>query len=217
MSHAVCYLGDMKTLIRSKSQAAVELGWSHAGVTHRVTAWPEVAFERRCGDAWVVDHPTDGAFAAAAIDLKPAAWRRYLDFMPAAERAFVAQFRLSRMEALQVISRCPELLPVLAATPALTVFVSAHVALRGAERPGWDEINAVFQRAGVFGLLEWLGLPARRETLAALANLADPEVPRRFLAPLRTVLWDITTANAFEHAAVVTDIDLARHCHRLAA
>jgi hypothetical protein len=208
----------MKTIPRSKVQTApVEITWSHAGVTRRVTAWPEVAFERRWGEEWVADHPSDGAFAAAATDLRPATWRRFLDFVPAAERAFLAQFRISRLEALQVISRCPDLLDVLIETPALTVFVSAHVALRGALRPGWDEINAVYHRAGVFGLLEWLGLPARRETLAALANLADPEIPRRFLAPLRTVLWDVTTANAFEQAAVVTDIDLARHCHRLAA
>lgn len=207
----------MKTSLRKHAHASIELAWSHAGVTYRVTAWPEAGVEKRDGDRWVPATLDDGALAAAAADIRPAMWRRYLEFLPAAERAFVSQFRISRMEALQVIARCPELLPVLAETPALTVFVSAHVALRGSQRPGWDEINAVFQRAGVFGVLEWLGLPARRETLAALANFSDPEIPRRFLAPLRTVLWDAPTVAALERAPVVTDVDLARHCHVLAA
>lgn len=208
----------MKSTTRRKQAAApIELTWSHAGILRRVTAWPEAAFERHCGDTWVPDHPDDGALAAAAVDLKDPAWRRYLDYLPLPERMFVAQFRYGRLEALQVIARCPELLPVLAETPALTVFVSAHVALRGAARPGWDEISAVFHRAGIFGLLEWLGLPATRHTLAALRNLADPEVPRRFLAPLRTVLWDGPVLATFERAEVVTDLDLARHCHRMAA
>jgi hypothetical protein len=207
----------MKSRSRSRIESPVELVWSHAGVTRRATAWPEVAFERRSGDAWLPDFPDEGSFAAAATDVRPATWRRYLDFLPPAERAFVAQFRYGRLEALQVIARCPELLPVLIETPALTVFVSAHVALRGTERPGWDEINAVFQRAGTFGLLEWLGLPASRSMLAALRNFADPEIPRRFLSPLRSVLWDEPTVATLERAPVVTDLDLARHCHVLAA
>lgn len=210
----------MKSVLRPKKaapSAPVEISWSHAGVTRRVTAWPEVAFERRCGEAWIPDHPDEGSFAAAAADVREITWRRYLEYLPAAERAFVAQFRIGRLEALQVVARCPDLLSVLADLPALTVFVSAHVALRGSERPGWDEINAVFQRAGVFGVLEWLGLPATRQTLMALANFADPEIPRRFLSPLRTILWDGPTIAALERAPVVTDVDLARHCHVLAA
>lgn len=208
----------MKSKSRPKIVAApVDISWSHAGIFRRVTAWPEVAFERRCGDEWIPDQPTDGAFAAAAADVREPTWRRYLDFLPARERAFIAQFRFSRLEALQVIARCPALLDLLEETPALTVFVSAHVALRGSERPGWDEIRALFERAGVFGLLEWLGLPAGRSTLAALRNFADPEIPRRFLAPLRTVFWEESILISLERAPVVTDLDLARHCHRLAA
>jgi hypothetical protein len=205
--------------MKSKASLAapVEISWSHAGVFRRVTAWPEVAFERRCGEDWIPDQPSDGAFAAAAADVRDLTWRRYLDFLPARERAFIAQFRFSRLEALQVIARCPQLLDVLEETPALTIFVSAHVSLRGTERPGWDEIRAVFERAGVYGLLEWLGLPANRHTLTALRNFADAEIPRRFLAPLRTVLWDEATLISLERAPVITDIDVARHCHRLAA
>lgn len=207
----------MKTQRRSKAQPAVQLDWSCAGISHRVTAWPEVAFERQCGDTWVAESPDDAAFAAGAADLRDTAWRRYLEFMPAEERTFVAQFRFSRLEALQAIARCPALLPILREYPALTIFVSAHVTLRGSERPGWDEINAVFQRSGVFGVLEWLGLPATRQTLTALRNLADPEIPRRLLAPLRTAFWHGPTLVALEKNPVVTDIELARHCHVRAA
>lgn len=202
---------------RRAAAPTVELTWSHAGVTHRVTAWPEVRFQRGCGDEWMDEQPSEGAFAAAAADLREPNWRRYLEFVPARERRFVEFFRFSRLQVLQVISRCPELLDVLEITPALTVFVSAHVALRGAERPGWDEIRAVFERAGVFGLLEWLGLPATRSTLVALGNLADAEIPRKFLSPFRTVLWDQSALRVLERSEVVTDLDLARHCHRLAA
>jgi hypothetical protein len=206
----------MKTKLRSKL-ASPELTWSHAGVQHRVTPWPEAAFERLLGEAWVPDEPDEGTFAAAAIDVRDQAWRRYLEFVPAAEREFLAQFRFSRMEALHVLARCPELLPILSETPALTIFVSAHVSLRGSERPGWDELSAVFERSGVFGVLEWLGLPATRRALTALRNFADPEIPRRFIAPLRTLLWDGVTVRTLESTTVVTDVDLARHCHRLAA
>ena len=205
----------MKT--RLSAHASSDLTWSCAGVHRRVTAWPDVVFERLNGEEWVADHPDETAFAAAAAEVKPAAWRRYLEYLPARERAFVAQFRFGRLEALQVVARCPELLEVLEDVPALTIFVAAHVALRGSARPGWDELCAIHERSGVFGVLEWLGLPATRQTLSALKNFADAEVPRRFLAPLRTVLWDDATLTLLERAAVVTDIDLARHCHRLAA
>ena len=100
---------------------------------------------------------------------------------------------------------------------------NAHLIIESAE--WWKEKFAPLFRleewqnlgGGVFGVLEWLGLPATRQTLSALKNFADAEVPRRFLAPLRTVLWDDATLTLLERAAVVTDIDLARHCHRLAA
>lgn len=208
----------MKSLRRSKAQSpAVQLSWSSAGVSYRVTAWPDVACERLNGDTWVAHQPDDAAFAAAAADLRDPAWRRYLEFLPAEERTFIAQFRFSRLEALQVIARCPALLSLLCDYPALTIFLSAHVTLRGNERPGWDEINALFQRAGAFGLLEWLGLPATRQTLTALRNLADPEIPRRLLERLRTAFWHGPTLVALEKTPVVTDIELARRCHVRAA
>jgi hypothetical protein len=207
----------MKTIARPSAPVLNEITWSHVGVPWRLTAWPDASIERFDGDTWVPAHPPEGAFAAAAADVRDVAWRRYLEFVPARERAFVAHFRFSRLEALQAIARCPELIEMLEETPALTVFISAHVGLRGTDRPGWDEISAVFERAGIYGLLEWLGLPATPRTLAALRNFADPEIPRRFLMPLRTVLWDAPTLESLERSTVVTDIDLARHCHRLAA
>jgi len=207
----------MKSKSRAVLSASNELHWSHAGISWRVSSWPEAMIEREAGGEWIAEQPSDGAFAAAATDLRDGSWRRYLDFVPARERAFIAQFRFSRLEALQVIARCPELLDVLEGAPALTVFLAEHVSLRGSQRPGWDEISAVFGRAGVFGVLEWLGLPASPRTLLALRNFADAEIPRRFLAPLRTVLWDGPTLVSLERSEVVTDVDLARHCHRLAA
>lgn len=207
----------MKTRSRTQLPSAAEIAWSHAGIFRRVIAWPTLAFQRRHGDTWVDETAPEGALAAAAHEIRELTWRRFLEFLPGAERAFVAQFRLGRMEALQVIAHCPELLPILQETPALTVFVSAHVALRGSERPGWDEISAVFDRSGIYGLLEWLGLPATPKTLTALRNFADPEIPRKFLAPLRTILWDGPTITTLERSNVVTDLDLARHCHALAA
>jgi hypothetical protein len=121
------------------------------------------------------------------------------------------------MEALQVIARCPALLPELAETPALTAFLAAHVSLRGTPAPGWEEINAVYERSGIFGVLEWLGLPASRQTLAILRNIEEAELPKRFLEPLRTMLWEPRTIFALQRLPAITDRQLARHCHALAA
>src|SRR5436190_23897984 len=94
------------------------------------------------------------------------------------------------MAALQVMARCPDLLPTLAEAPALTPFVAAHLSLRGRENYAWAEISVVFQREGVFGLLQWLGLPSSWQTLTILQNIADPDLPRRLLEPLRRALWE---------------------------
>src|SRR5207248_809174 len=117
-------------------------------------------------------------------------WQAYLEFVPLDVAGFLGQFSITRMEALHVIVRCPALLAQFADTPALTAFVAAHEALRGTVGSGWDEINAIYERGGIFALLEWLGLPASRQTLAILHNVADPEVPKRFLEPLRALLWE---------------------------
>jgi hypothetical protein len=118
---------------------------------------------------------------------------------------------------LQVVARCPALLESLSETPALTAFLASHRSLRGAAAPAWSEINATFERGDIFGVLEWLGLPASRQTLAILHNVADPDVPKRFLEPLRTLLWEPRTIFALQRIPAITDRLLARYCHALAA
>ena len=200
-----------------KCLVPLALTWSHSGVTYRVTAWPEVQFERRYGDDWIAVSPTEDVLASAAQSLGALEWRPYLEFVPRDVREFIARFSFARMEALQVAARCPELLPELAETPALMAFVASHVGLRGTAGPCWAEIRAVYERSGVFGVLEWLGLPASRQTLAILRNVAAPDLPKRFLSPLRTLLWEPRTIFALQRMPAITDRELARCCHALAA
>jgi hypothetical protein len=201
----------------NKCPVPLALGWSHCGIEYRVTAWPEVRFERRYGDEWIPAEPGEDALASAAQSCGPAEWRSYLEFVPADLREFLSGFSFARMEALQVVARCPSLLPALVDAPALTAFVAAHSTLRGTTRPGWDEIEAVHERNGVFGVLEWLGLPASRQTLAILRNVAQPDLPKRFLDPLRTLLWEPRAIFTLQRLTAITDRQLARYCHALAA
>jgi hypothetical protein len=147
----------------------------------------------------------------------PLEWQPYLEFVPGDVRQFLARFSFTRMEALQVAARCPALLGELADVPALTAFLAAHVSLRGTDAPAWAEINAIYERSDIFGVLEWLGLPASRQTLAILHNVAEPDVPKRFLEPLRTMLWEPRTIFALQRLPAITDRQLARFCHALAA
>ena len=73
------------------------------------------------------------------------------------------------------------------------------------------------ERSGVFGVLEWLGLPASRQTLGILRSVVEPDLPRRLLEPLRTVLWEPRTIFALQRLPALTDRHLARFCHALAA
>ena len=190
---------------------------SHSGVLHRVTHWPEVQFERLYGTEWIALAPSPESLATAAKTLTAADWQPYLEFVPAAVREFIAQFAFARLEALQVAARCPGLLADLAETPALTAFVSAHVDLRGTSAPRWSEINVVHERNGVFGILEWLGLPASRQTLAILRNVVQPHLPRRFLDPLRSMLWEPKALTALQRDSALTDRQLSHYIHALAA
>ncbi len=193
------------------------LTWSHGGVTYRVTPWPEVQFERLYGDDWVALAPSEDVLASASLAFGRQEWQPYLDFVAREVREFLAEFAFARMEALQVAARCPALLASLVETPALTAFVAAHVGLRGTAEPCWAEIEAVHERGGVFGVLEWLGLPASRQTLAILRNLASPDVPKRFLEPLRTLLWEPRSIFVLQRMPAITDRELARYCNALAA
>lgn len=199
------------------SPAPVELTWQHFGILHRLTTWPDVVLERRVGETWEPVAASEAVLDAGAVGLDAPAWRRYLEFVPAPERAFLERFRFGRLAALVLIARCPALLADLDETPAMVAFLAAHVDLRGVSAPQWDELAAVYERAGLFGLLEWLGLPAERGTLAILRNLIDPDVPRRLLEPLRVLLWRPSAQVVLQRAVDLTDRELARYCHALAA
>lgn len=198
--------------------ASPDLRWIHDGIRHRVTVWPEVRFEQEVVPGeWVACDPGETAFASAALGVTGRQWQRYLEFVPAAERDFLLRFQFGRMAALHAITRCPELLADLTAIPALTAFVASHRSLRGGERPAWPELAAVFGRDGLFGLLQWLGLPASRQTVSILQHIADPDLPHRLLEPLRAALWDPETIWTLSHTATLTDERLAAACHALAA
>lgn len=149
--------------------------------------------------------------------MTPARWRRYLEFVPAEVAAFLGRFAFSRMSALFAMTRCPELAGELTRSPALVAFLVAHRGLRGGENEAWGEIAAVFERDGIFGLLQWLGLPASRQTLEVLRRVADPDLPRRLLEPLRTALWEPEVLWSLGRGGIVSDEQLARACHALAA
>jgi hypothetical protein len=200
-----------------KCLVPLSLAWSHAGIPYRVTAWPEVRFERLFGDDWVAVSPSEEALASAAQTCGAAAWAAYLEFVPAEPRELLERFSFARMEALQVVARCPALVPELSETPALVPYLAAHVSLRGTEGPAWAEINAIHERNGIFGVLEWLGLPASRQTLAILHNMVQPDLPKRLLEPLRTMLWEPRAIFALQRLPAITDRVLERFCHALAA
>lgn len=208
----------MKTTKRApKVLVPIALIWSHCGVSYRVTPWPDVQFEKLYGEDWVPVEPSESVLASAAQSCEPRAWKAYLEFVPAEVRMFIDQFRFARMPALLVAARCPDLLANLAETPALTLFLATHVSLRGTAGARWEEIRAVYEREGIFGVLQWLGLPSSRQTLAILRNVAAPDLPRKLLEPLRAALWEPETLWALSHSPVLTDARLEKACHALAA
>jgi hypothetical protein len=186
-------------------------------VLYRVTPWPEVRCERLYGEEWIPLEPSEEVLASAAQSLGPRDWQPFLEFVPREVSAWVAQFAFVRMPALLVAARCPALVEALALTPALTPFVATHVSLRGTEGARWSEINAVYERDGVFGLLRWLGLPDSRQTLAILRQVASPDLPRRLLEPLRSALWEPETMWQLSHLPVLDDAAIGATCHALAA
>jgi hypothetical protein len=161
--------------------------------------------------------PTEESVASAANGISQRSWQEYLEYVPAAGRVFLDRFRAGRIAALQVLARCPELAADLIETPALSAFLAAHQSLRGASLPRWAEIGAVYERDGVFGVLEWLGLPASRQTLAILRQISDPDLPIRLLEPLRAILWEPETIWELQHTGEITSRHLDRFCQPLAA
>lgn len=153
-------MAGMKTHTKTKINIPVQLVWSHDGALRRACPWPEVRFEQQVGRVWLEDNPGEDSLASAAIAMSSDAWREYLEFVPAAERAFLGRFRAGRIAALQVLARCPDMVTDLITTPVLAAFLSAHQSLRGTSLQRWTEIGAVYERDGIFGVMEWLGLPA---------------------------------------------------------
>lgn len=218
MSQPLAMMWPMKLLASFTIDSPLELSWSYFGARWRATLWPEVRFERETGgDEWTPEAPSEDVIASGAVALDDAGWRRYLEFTATDERAFLGKFRLGRLGALQVIVRCPALLAELAATPALTAFLANHASLRGAPEFRWEEIAAIHERNGIFGVLEWLGLPASHQTLRILQQLTDPDLPRRLLEPLRLSLWEPEGIWLLSRAGPMTDRQLARRCHAIAA
>ena len=209
----------MKSIRRPKTKCFIPLAltWTHCGVQYRVSPWPEVRFESLYGEDWIVTSLTEDALSSAAQKFLPQDWNPYLEFTPAGVREFIERFSFGRMEALQVIARCPTLLDTLNETPALSAFIASHASLRGTADACWAEIEAVFERNGLFGLLEWLGLPASRQTLSILGNVVEPDLPKRFLEPLRSLLWEPTAIFALQRMPAITDRMLAQTVHALAA
>lgn len=224
MSQAGLILAGMKRTSphrRSRSTAAVpvQLTWAHYGRLHRVTAWPEAQFEADHDGRWVAyePDPSSDAFIAGAVMLDAGKWQRYLEFLPANARTFVNAFKHGRLAALAVLTRCPALAADLADTPALLPLVAAHAQLRGTAGARWSELNAVHERGGVFAVLEWLGLPASRQTLHILGRISDADLPRRLLEPLRAALWHPAAPLRFERVPELSERALAAGCHALAA
>jgi hypothetical protein len=211
-------IAPMKQLSSFTIDSPLELSWSHFGARWRATLGPDVDFERAtAGDVWSRAEPSEDVIASGAVALDDSGWRRYLEFLRADERIFLGRFNFGRLGALQVILRCPGLLSELAEVPTLTAFLANHASLRGAAGARWEEVSAIYERSGIFGVLEWLGLPASRQTLSILQQITDPDLPRRLLEPLRISLWEPEGIWLLRHAGPMTDRQLSRHCNALAA
>jgi len=200
-----------------KNSLPLALTWAHYGELHRVTPWPEVRFERLYGEDWIMINPDSELLEAASLACRHCDWRPYLEFVPAEVRTFLAGFSFNRMDALLVVSQCPALLAELIEVPALTAFLANHPTLRGTTAASWAEITAVYERNGIYGVLEWLGLPASRQTLTILSHLESPDLPKRFLDPLRTQLWEPRTIFALQRLPAITDRLLANFFRHPAA
>lgn len=192
MSHARSYSGRMKSKsLAARSRRSPALIWSHLGRLHRLGLWPEVTLEREnaSGDWEVIEpDPMDPLFVSAAVMIDARRWKSYAEFMPTGWVRWAGGFGVHRMLALVALARCPRLSDDFADLPVLALLVAAHTMLRGQQRPAWTEINAVREREGVHGVLDWLGLPATSACLEELAELPlDSPLPK--LEAIRSLLW----------------------------
>ena len=207
----------ISSLPRTWRLISAELTWPHHGYTWRVTVWPEIQFQRRSSDDWTVAVPDEEVFASAAKHIRPEAWDKYMEYLPQELRTFLGRYRFTRISTLFLVTQCPSLLADLEDTPAVAAFLANHRFLRMADECRWSEIAAIYERNGIYGLMEWLGLPASRQTIAILRNIADPDVPKRLLDRIRELLWEPTAITALARCSAMSDRDLTRMCHALAA
>jgi hypothetical protein len=194
----------------SRFSVPLALAWTRRGASYRITPWPDVQIEQRYGTEWVPVTLTPAQLTGA--ELHPGAWRAYLEFVPSDVRELVSLFRTNRLLALQVASRCPELVGALTETPALATFVTCHAQLRGSPMERWDELNAQFERGGIFSVLDWLGMPATRQTIAILTSLIAADLAPRLAEPVRAALWRPTGILSLAATSHDTDRDLADSC-----
>ena len=196
VSHANCYsLGMNSSIRRSTSRRPVALAphlvWHHLGQAHRVTIWPEVAFEKEISPSlWVpyTPDPSSDAFTSGAVMLEKRRWKAFLEFFPADWGRFIDRFSFHRLHALAALAYAPALHEDFEATPLLALMVAIHADLRGLAGTQWGELNALCERGSVFGVLEWLGLPSTHACLDKLGSI-DPDLPVRDLSRVREMLW----------------------------
>jgi len=224
MSQAPDKVATMKrrSTLLPQSRSLSEVTWYHDGVAHRVriaSSTDLVAFEFATEEGWkaFAPEPMSECFVSAGLTLTDEAWAAFVAQLPHAVQDYLSFFKFERLEALAVVSQSPELLAELDSCPALTLFLAAHVALRGTGVPRWAEISAVYLRGGLYAVLEWLGLPASAQTMAVLSRINDPEIPRYLLSPIRTALWEPESLFLLQRSEVLTQEDLATRCHPLAA
>jgi hypothetical protein len=182
-----------RTLLRPIEVAQAD--WYHDGILHRVRlsgADEVVVFEWQPEGFWepFVPNPASDTFVSAAIDIQDEPWREFVRQLPVNWQDFLGWFQFNRLEALAVLSQCPQLMPHLERVPALMMFVATHATLRSPNTTHWAEINAIYERENIYGVLSWLGLPSSPHTLAILSDHPEPEVPRSELAIIRSALWN---------------------------
>ena len=207
----------MNTAPKKLLSRSIDLVWSHYGERYRVDN--DLNFYREADDTWLAwqPDPSSSIFSSAADMISETRWMAFLEFVPAAERKLLEQFDVGRLGVLAVVAFCPGLVAELLATPALAPFVAEHVRLRGSCESHWEEIVAVYNRGGVYALLEWLGLPASRQTLSILQKIAEPDLGRRLLEPIRAALWEPETIWLLQHTPCLSEHALAQHCQSVAA
>jgi len=219
MSHPEEYFQRMNMNTSSSKKLisrSVELVWSHYGERYCVDS--DLNFHRETDSGWVdwQPDPSTAVFSSAADGISETRWNAFLEYVPTAERRLLEMFDVGRAGVLAVVALCPGLVADLLATPALAPFVAEHARLRGTETR-WEEIAAVHNRGGVYALLEWLGLPSSRQTLTILQKIAEPDLARRLLEPIRVSLWEPETIWFLQHTPTLTERTLTHHCDCVAA